>query len=83
MNAPKIATITALVDQFAGWVVEYLGRVVGSPTRVSLGRSCQLRAMVTLRCAQVKADAKKSMRSWKLLDTRLLRLSMNDAASAR
>jgi hypothetical protein len=81
MNAPKIATLAALTDRSFGWVAEQLGRAVGAPVLASMGRNHQLRAAVTLHCAQVKADANKAMRSWKLIDTRLL--NMNAAAGAR
>jgi len=63
-----------------GWTAELLGRAAGLPALASMGRDCQLRATVTLRCAKVKADANKSMRSWKLLDTRLLRASASTRA---
>ena len=72
MSTPKIATVTALADQSFGWIAEQMGRAVGAPQLVSMGRNRQLRATLTLHCAQVKADADKSMRTWKLLDTRLL-----------
>lgn len=79
MNAPKIATaaasVIALTDQSLGWLGEQLGRAVRVPALVSMGRNRQLRATVALHCAQVKADANQSMRSWKLLDTRLMNLS--------
>lgn len=72
MIASKVATVTALTDRSFGWVAEHLGRAVGASRLASMGRNHQLRAAVTLHCAQVKADANKAMRSWKLLDTRLL-----------
>lgn len=72
MNAPKISSLTALADRSLGWAVEQLGRAVHAPGMVSMGRSRQLRATVTLRRATAKAQANKSMRSWRLLDTRLL-----------
>jgi len=72
MSTPTIATVTALADQSFGWITEQMGRAVGGAQLVSMGRNRQLRATVALHCAQVKADANKSMRAWKLLDTRLL-----------
>lgn len=83
MNSPKIATLAALTEQSLGWVAEQLGRVLSAPTIVLIGRNRQLRATVALRCSQVKADAHKSMRSWKLLDTRLLCPGASDAAGVR
>jgi uncharacterized protein YjbJ (UPF0337 family) len=81
MNAPKIATLAALTDQSLGWVAEQLGRAIGASSLAAIGRNRQLRATVALHCAQVKAHANKSMRSWKLLDTRLMNVSV--AASSR
>ena len=74
MNAAKIVTVTALADRSLGWMTEQLGRAVDAPLMVSMGRNRQLRATVTLHCAKVKADANKLMRSWKLLDRRLLQV---------
>ncbi len=72
MNTTKIVAVNALANQSFGWVAEQLGRAVGASALIATGRNRQLRALVTLHCAQVKADANKSMRSWRLLDTRLL-----------
>ena len=72
MNAPQTGTVVAWADRSLGWVAEFLGRVAASPELASMGRNRQLRAIVALHCAKVKLDATKSMRSWKLLDTRLL-----------
>lgn len=83
MIASKIATVTPLVDRSFGWVAEQLGRVIGASTLISMGRNHQLRATVALHCAQVKADAHRSMRSWKLLDTRLLGAGASDAVEVR
>ena len=83
MNSAKITTLAALADRSLGWVVEQLGRVLSAPTLVLIGRNRQLRATVALHCSQVKADANKSMRSWKLLDTRLLGSGAGDAAVIR
>ena len=76
MNAPQIATVTALTERSFGWVAEQLGRAVGASKLISIGRNHQLRATVALHCAQVKVDANKSMRSWKLLDTRLINVTV-------
>ena len=81
MNTPKLATVSALVDQSIGWAAEILGRSVGHSALVSTGQHRQLRATVALHCAQVQAHATQSMRSWKVLDTRLLHV--NDAALRR
>ena len=83
MNSPQITTVAALTDRSLGWVAEQLGRVLSAPTLVLIGRNRQLRATVALHCSQVKADANKSMRSWKLLDTRLLASGASDAAVVR
>lgn len=72
MNAPHITTVITLADRFVGWVAERLGRAIGMPALALMGRDRQLRATVMLHCARVKVDAGKSMRSWKLRDTRLL-----------
>lgn len=72
MNAPKLVIGTALADRSLGWLTEQLGRLVDAPVFAAMGRNRQLRATVTLRCAKVKDAANKSMRSWKLHDTRLL-----------
>ena len=81
MNAAKIATVSARIDRSIGWAAELLGRGVGHATLASIGRNRQLRATVALHCAQVQAQATQSMRSWKVLDTRLLHV--NDAAVRR
>lgn len=80
MNAPTITAVAARASQFFGWVAEQSGRAVGAPTIVSMGRHRQLRAAVALRCAQVKGDANRVMRTWKLLDTRLLNVSVTPGA---
>lgn len=72
MNAPQTSTVFAWANRSLGWVAELVGRAAASPELASMGRNRQLRATVTLRCAKVKGDASKSMRSWKLPDTRLL-----------
>ena len=83
MNSPQITTLAALTDRSLGWVTEQLGRALSAPTLALMGRDRQLRATVALHCSQVKADANKSMRSWKLLDTRLLGSGASDAAAVR
>lgn len=75
MNATKIVTIKALANQSFGWVAEQLGRAVGASALVATGRNRQLRAVVKRHCARVKADANKSMRSWRLANTRLLNVT--------
>ena len=72
MNAPQTGTVVAWADRSLGWVAELVGRAAASPSLASMGRNRQLRASVTLHCAKVKLDASKSMRTWKLPDTRLL-----------
>lgn len=81
MNTPKIATVSALIDRSVGWAAELLGHGVGHSALVSMGQHRQLRATVALHCAQVQAHATQSMRSWKVLDTRLL--YVNNAAVRR
>jgi hypothetical protein len=83
MNQAKnvVASLSALVDRSLGWLVEQLGAVAGAPAFAAMGRHRQLRATVTLHSVQVKAHANRSMRSWKLLDTRLLTTA--DASRAR
>ena len=71
MNTSTMDAVAAWTDRSLGWTAELLGRAAGLPALASLGRNRQLRATVALRCARVKGDASKSMRSWKLLDTRL------------
>jgi uncharacterized protein YjbJ (UPF0337 family) len=75
MNTPKIVALNARANQSFGWIAEQLGRAVGASGLIATGRNRQLRAVVTLHCAQVKADANKSMRSWRLLDKRLMNLT--------
>ncbi|MBC7709023.1 MAG: hypothetical protein H7203_03105 [Rhizobacter sp.] len=74
MNAPQAGTLVAWANRSLGWVAELVGRVAALPALASMGRNRQLRATVTLHCAKVKVDASKSMRSWKLPDTRLLNM---------
>lgn len=75
MNVPQIATVAALADRALGWAVEQFGRAVAAPAMASMGRNRQLRATVTLRCVEAKTQANKLMRSWKLLDRRLLHVA--------
>ena len=74
MNAPQTGTVAAWANRSLGWVAELVGRAAASPELASMGRNRQLRATVTLRCAKVKVDANKSMRSWKLPNTSLLNM---------
>ncbi len=75
MTTTKIVAINALADQSFGWLAEQLGRAVGASALIATGRNRQLRAVVTRHCAQVKVDANKSMRTWRLPDTRLLNVT--------
>lgn len=74
MNTPQAGIFVAWADRSLGWMAELVGRAAASPALASMGRNRQLRATVTLHCAKVKVDASKSMRSWKLPDTRLLNM---------
>ncbi len=75
MNATNKVTLNALASRGFGWVAEQVGRAVGASALIASSRNRQLRATVTLHCARVKSDANKSMRSWRLANTRLLNVT--------